>query len=87
MSLITCGHRLAGSDDKTVRLWSSTGQAIATLEGHTDEVKAVAWSADGTLASAGLIFAFSLQILFVSCCSSVCDVVFLSCAAGRAGIG
>ena len=42
---------LAGSYDKTVRLWSSTGEAIATLEGHTEKVFAVAWSADGTLAS------------------------------------
>ena len=42
-----------GSSDETVRLWSSTGQAIATLEGHTDTVDTVAWSADGTLASGG----------------------------------
>ena len=39
---------LTGSDDKTVRLWdAATGAAVATLEGHTASVVAVAFSPDG----------------------------------------
>ena len=43
----------SASWDKTVRLWSPDGKALATLTGQTDRVKSVAWSPDGkTLASA-----------------------------------
>jgi WD40 repeat protein len=45
----------ATGDEKLVRLWDAdTGKAIRTLAGHTSEVVAVAFSADGkALASAG----------------------------------
>ena len=46
----------AGSEEGCVRLWSSTGQEIATLEGHGARVLALAWSADGTLASGHFSF-------------------------------
>ena len=39
---------LTGSYDKTARLWdAATGEAVATLEGHTGAVDAVAFSPDG----------------------------------------
>jgi WD40 repeat protein len=39
---------VAGSWDKTVRLWdAATGAALQTLEGHTDWVNSVAFSPDG----------------------------------------
>ena len=46
----------SGSLDGTVRLWAvATGEAIATLEGHTDGVYSVSFSPDGaTLASGSL---------------------------------
>ncbi|KIK33201.1 hypothetical protein CY34DRAFT_100033, partial [Suillus luteus UH-Slu-Lm8-n1] len=39
-----------GSMDKTVRLWdAATGQPVGEpLRGHTDSVKSVSFSADGT---------------------------------------
>ena len=43
-----------GSDDKTVRLWdAATGAALQTLEGHTGDVRAVAFSPDGKRVLAG----------------------------------
>jgi WD40 repeat protein len=42
----------SGSDDETVRIWSAaTGAHVATLEGHTDWVFALAALPDGRLAS------------------------------------
>jgi WD40 repeat protein len=39
---------LTGSDDRTARLWNTTGgPAIQTFAGHTAEVRAVAFSPDG----------------------------------------
>jgi WD40 repeat protein len=44
----------SGSLDKTVRVWSARGQALATLTGQRGGIYSVAWSPDGkTLASAG----------------------------------
>ncbi|GET38293.1 serine/threonine-protein kinase [Microseira wollei] len=44
----------SGSDDKTVRLWNvETGEAIATLFGHTNFVQSVAFSPDGTILASG----------------------------------
>ena len=41
---------LTGSDDNTARLWEApSGTAVATLSGHTDWVRAVAFSPDGRL--------------------------------------
>ena len=40
----------AGSDDKTLRLWSAdTGKLLHTLSGHTDDVNSVAFSPDGNI--------------------------------------
>ena len=40
--------------DKTVRLWDvETGRCLRVLEGHTDSVRSVAWSADGRRALSG----------------------------------
>jgi WD40 repeat protein len=46
----------SASRDKTVRLWDAgTGATLQTLKGHTDFVRAVAFSPDGkTVASASL---------------------------------
>ena len=45
----------SGSYDKSIRIWDITsGQQIAKLDGHTDEVNSVAFSPDGkTLVSTG----------------------------------
>ena len=43
-----------GFPDGTVKLWDvSTGENIATLEGHTDWTQAVAFSSDGTKIASG----------------------------------
>jgi RNA polymerase sigma factor (sigma-70 family) len=49
------GNTLATIDGKTIKLWDVwTGKERATLEGHTDQVLCLAFSADGkTLASGG----------------------------------
>ncbi|KAI8388800.1 nuclear protein Ytm1p [Radiomyces spectabilis] len=39
------GLFLTGSYDNMVRLWNTSGQCIATLSGHTDSVKSVAFGA------------------------------------------
>ena len=45
---------LQGSKDKTVRLWAvSTGENIATLQGHEKMVFSVAFSLDGTKLASG----------------------------------
>ena len=53
MSVTMCPdgvHGLSGSSDKTLRYWDlSTAYCIRTLKGHTDFVKSVAISPDGTL--------------------------------------
>jgi WD40 repeat protein len=48
------GKTLASaSHDKTVMLWSAKGEAVATLEGHTEPVMALAWRSGISLASGG----------------------------------
>jgi WD40 repeat protein len=56
MSWNRAGTTLAvGHQDSSVRLWSSDGQLITTLHGHTAPIFDVAWSEDGNwLVSAGL---------------------------------
>ncbi|MGH7946647.1 MAG: DUF4365 domain-containing protein, partial [Opitutaceae bacterium] len=45
---------LSGSLDKTVRLWDvEAGRCLAVLEGHTDEVRTVAWKANQRRAFSG----------------------------------
>jgi WD40 repeat protein len=42
----------SGSKDKTIRLWNArTGQLITTLAGHTDDVVALAFTANSELIS------------------------------------
>jgi WD40 repeat protein len=39
---------MSGSDDHTVHLWVAvSGVVLHTLEGHTDDVKSVAFSSEG----------------------------------------
>lgn len=41
-------------DARVYRVWDmDTGNQLATMEGHTDEVKAVAINQDGTLCASG----------------------------------
>ena len=49
------GGRLASaSADGTVRVWdAASGATLAVLEGHTDWVRSVAWSADGPIGAFG----------------------------------
>jgi WD40 repeat protein/tRNA A-37 threonylcarbamoyl transferase component Bud32 len=49
------GGRLASAgDDMAVRLWDTAGHELLALRGHTDVIRAIAFSADGhELASAG----------------------------------
>jgi WD40 repeat protein len=42
-----------GSNDKTVRLWSSNGKALNTLSGHTEAVQSLAWSPDSKILATG----------------------------------
>lgn len=44
----------SGSADKTIKIWSMDGNAISTLQGHTDEVTALSFLADGRLASGSI---------------------------------
>jgi len=44
----------SGSSDNTIKLWNAnTGECLATLEGHGDDVMSVAFSPDGTTLSSG----------------------------------
>ena len=47
----------SGSGDKTVRVWDwstdGKGASVATLEGHTNGVRSVSWSPDGTRSASG----------------------------------
>ncbi len=55
VSFSSDGATLAsGSWDGTVKLWDvATGEAIATLEGHTNGVRSVLFSSDGTTLASG----------------------------------
>jgi len=48
------GQRIAIAAEKTVQIWAAaSGRLIHTLQGHTDKVRAIAWSPDDkTIASA-----------------------------------
>jgi serine/threonine protein kinase len=43
----------SGSDDRTVRLWDSTGKQLASLNDSAGRIKSVAWSPDSKLLAAG----------------------------------
>ena len=50
------GLHLLSSNDKTIRLWNvASGECMMTLEGHTNEVKSVAFSYDSTNIVSGSI--------------------------------
>lgn len=42
------GMTLTGSYDHVARMWNSSGELVATLDGHSAPVKAVAWIPDLT---------------------------------------
>jgi WD40 repeat protein len=44
---------VSGSDDRTVRLWNSSGDCLRVLQGHTSWISAVAFSPDGCLLASG----------------------------------
>jgi WD40 repeat protein len=47
-------HAVSGSNDRTLRIWDlESGQALRTLEGHTDGVSAVEVTPDGRHAVSG----------------------------------
>jgi len=51
------GLLASGGADRMVRLWAATSGApteVAALEGHSDEVRCLAWAASGVLASGAL---------------------------------
>ena len=51
----------SGGDDTTVRLWDvAGGEIVAVLEGHDRPVRAVSFSADGTLLASGADLAVNL---------------------------
>ena len=76
----------SASDDETVRLWNATtGEHLSTLDGHTDGVKVVTYSPDGSLiATGGFDHSIRLWDAGTMTCISiligysdwVCDVVF-----------
>ena len=44
----------SGSDDKTVRIWEvATGKELSRLSGHSNWVRSVSWSPDGTKVASG----------------------------------
>ena len=44
----------SGSYDKTIKLWNVESRTeVATLEGHSDYVKSVAFNSEGTLLASG----------------------------------
>ena len=46
----------SGSNDKTIKLWSLSGQnEIATLEGHQGGVTSIAFSPDGKVLASGSV--------------------------------
>lgn len=48
------GRRLAsGSNDRTIRVWSTEGRLLVVLEEHSGEVNSVAWSEDGKCLASG----------------------------------
>ncbi|EGX46096.1 hypothetical protein AOL_s00110g260 [Orbilia oligospora ATCC 24927] len=44
----------SGSDDRSIRLWKTDGTLLRVLKGHTDSVRALAFSSDGTLVSGSI---------------------------------
>ncbi len=49
-----CGDSSMGSGGKAIKLWDvATGKNVATLDGHTEDVKAVAFRPDGKILASG----------------------------------
>jgi WD40 repeat protein len=49
-----CGDSSFGSGGKAIKLWDvATGKNVATLDGHTEDVKAVAFRPDGKILASG----------------------------------
>ena len=45
---------VSGSNDKTIKLWSSEiGQLLKTIEGHTESVNCINYSPDGKIIVSG----------------------------------
>lgn len=54
LAMSPAGILASGSEDNKIKLWNiKTGLLAATLEGHTNGVKSVAFSADGTTLASG----------------------------------
>lgn len=52
---------VSASHDLTIRVWTMSGQSIAELLGHSAIIYAVAATADGLIASGGLLVGLLLQ--------------------------